>query len=238
MKKHIPNFITLINLFCGCCALVFIFHKEYVPAFWFIFFGGLADYSDGLVARMLDVKSPLGKELDSMADMVTFGIVPGAIIYTLLADHHFLENYYVGKINWAAFPAFIISVFSGLRLARFNLDTRQSDDFIGLPVPSSTMFVTGLMLIYHFDSFGLRETVSSPYFLYPVIPILSYLLVAELPMFSMKFKGKQWKGNERRIIFLLLGITLTIFLKGTAFSIIVILYVLLSLMERLFLQKN
>ena len=238
MKKHIPNFITLINLFCGCCALVFIFHKDYVPAFWFIFLGGLADYSDGLVARILDVKSPLGKELDSMADMVTFGIAPGAIIYTLLADHHLLENYFFGEINLAALPAFILSVFSGLRLARFNLDTRQSEDFIGLPVPSSTMFVTGLMLIYHFDSFGLNETISSPYFLYPVIPILSYLLVAELPMFSMKFKGKQWKGNERRIIFLLLGITLTIFLKGTAFSIIVILYVLLSLMERLFLQKN
>ena len=215
MKKHIPNFITLINLFCGCCALIFIFHKEYVTAFWFIFFGGLADYSDGLVARLLDVKSPLGKELDSMADMVTFGIVPGAIIYTLLADHFLLEKYlFDGKINWVALPAFIISVFSGLRLARFNLDTRQTEDFIGLNAPSCTMFVTGLMLIYHFDSFGLREIVSSPYFLYTVIPILSYLLVAELPMFSMKFKGKQWRGNERRITFLLLGITLTIFLRG------------------------
>ena len=238
MKKHIPNTITLINLFCGCCALVSVFNEMYVAVFWFLFFGGLADYADGFVARYLKVNSILGKELDSLADMVSFGVVPGAIIYMMLYNHPLSAGYYFQSINLMALPAFLITVFSALRLAKFNIDTRQSDDFIGLNTPSVTMFVTGLMLIYHLDSFGFGEMVYHPYFLYPIILILSYLLVAELPMFSMKFKGMKWEGNERRIIFLILGFSMLFFLKEVAFTLMVCLYVLFSFFDKIFIAKS
>jgi len=238
MKKHIPNTITLINLFCGCCALVSVFNEMYVAVFWFLFFGGLADYADGFVARYLKVNSILGKELDSLADMVSFGVVPGATIYIMLSKHPLTAGYYFQSINLMALPAFLITVFSALRLAKFNIDTRQSEDFIGLNTPSVTMFVTGLMLIYHFDSFGLGEIVFHPYFLYPIILILSYLLVAELPMFSMKFKGLKWKGNEQRIVFLFLAFTTFIFLREVSFSLMIALYVLFSVFDKIFNSKK
>lgn len=237
MKKHIPNTITLINLFCGCCALVSVFNEMYVAVFWFLFFGGLADYADGFVARYLKVNSLLGKELDSLADMVSFGVVPGAIVYMMLFNHPLTADYYFQQINLMALPAFLITVFSALRLARFNIDTRQSEDFIGLNTPSVTMFVTGLMLIFHFDSFGLGEIVFHPYFLYPIIIVLSYLLVAELPMFSMKFKGMKWKGNERRIVFLFLAFTSFAFLLEVSFSLMIALYVLFSVFDKIFNAK-
>jgi len=238
MRKYIPNAITLINLFCGCCALLSVFNEMYVAAFWFLFVGGLADYADGFVARYLEVHSPMGKELDSLADMVSFGVVPGAILYMLISNHPIAEDALFEKINLMALPAFFVTIFSCLRLAKFNLDTRQSEDFIGLNTPSVTMFVTGLMLVYHFDSYGFADMVYHPYFLYPIILILSYLLVAELPMFSMKFKGMKWQGNERRIIFLVTGITMLFFLKEVAFVLMVSLYVLFSFFDKIFLTSK
>ena len=232
MRKYIPNFITLINLFCGCCALVCISKEMYVPAFWFIFVGGWADYADGLVARSLGVNSTLGKELDSLADMVSFGVVPGMILYMMISVHPLADEYFFKEINMLALVAFLIPIFSALRLAKFNLDTRQSEDFIGLNTPSVTMFIVGLMLIFEFDSFGLGDMASHPYFLIPLILILSYLLVAELPMFSMKFKGFKWEGNQQRFIFLILGIIALIFLREVAFSLMIGLYVLFSVFER------
>jgi len=203
MRKQIPNMITLLNLFCGCSALINILYGDFLNAFTFIFIGGLADYSDGMVARWLNVKSPFGKELDSIADMVTFGVVPGAILYMLinfrltaanvgdnLSDQLVLEQ----SFSWLALPAFFVSAFAAIRLAKFNLDTRQSEQFIGLNTPACTMFVVGIMLIFQFDSFGLRPIVSNLYFLYALIPILSFLLVSELPMMAFKFKGLKWKG--------------------------------------------
>ncbi len=238
MKKNIPNAITLVNLFCGCCALICVLNEMFVPAFWFLFVGGLADYADGFVARYLGVHSVLGKELDSLADMVSFGVVPGVILYTLISNHPIAEDYVFGNIKLIALPAFFVTLFSCLRLAKFNLDTRQSEDFIGLNTPSVTMFVTGLMLIYHFDSFGMGDMVYHPYILYPTILILSYLLVAELPMFSMKFKGMKWTGNERRIVFMIIGILAVIFLKEVAFSLMIGLYVLFAFFDKIFLGKK
>lgn len=238
MRRYIPNTITLINLLCGCLALVSVFNEMYITVFWLLFIGGIADYADGFAARYLQVNSPLGKELDSLADMVSFGVVPGAILYMMLSTHPMTQDFYFEKINLMAVPAFLIPLFSALRLAKFNLDTRQSEDFIGLNTPSVTMFVTGLMLIYEFDSLGMGNMVFHPYFLYAVIVILSYLLVAELPMFSMKFKGMKWEGNERRIIFLLLGITAIVFLKEVAFSLMIGLYILFSFFDKIFLAKK
>ncbi len=232
MKKYIPNIITLINLFSGCCALVSVFSHQYMTAIMFIFIGIFADVLDGLIARSLGINSPLGKELDSFADMVSFGIVPGAILYNLLAQN-FTPNEFPQLIP-AATPAFLVTVFAGLRLAKFNLDTRQSDNFIGLPTPSCTVFIAGLLMIFHYDSFGLSDFVTSPYFLYPVILLLSFLLVAELPMFSLKFKGMQWKGNEIRIVFILLGLGLLFIIKEASFSIIISLYIIFAIIKNFF----
>ena len=197
----------------------------------FIFLGGVADYTDGLLARSLKVNTPIGKELDSLADMVTFGIVPGAILYVLLSNGLKSEISEPAGLTVAALPAFLLSIFAALRLAKFNLDTRQTNDFIGLPTPSCTMFVVGLMLIYELNSYGLKSFISSPGFLYPTILILSYLLVSEVPMFSMKFKGKQWKGNENRYAFLGIAVILLVIFRELGFSLLIALYVLFSVLQ-------
>ncbi len=230
MLRAIPHIITLSNLFCGCCALLAVFHQQYIPVFFFLLIAGFADYGDGLVARWLNLKSELGKELDSLADMVSFGLVPGAILYQLLKQGFDLNN--VDGLVVAALPAFLITLASAFRLAKFNLDTRQSDSFIGLNTPSCTMFVVGLMLIHNFNSYGLGSFVVQPEFLYPSIIVLSYLLLAELPMFSFKFKHFKWKGNEVRFIFLGLSLILLPLLKEVTFSIMVVLYVLFSLIGK------
>jgi len=235
MRKHIPNTITLINLFCGCCALVNVLNGYFIPAFFFLFVAGLADYGDGMIARILKVNSPLGKELDSLADMVSFGVVPGAILYTLLvkAQDGAID---AGHI-WFAAPGFILSLFACLRLAKFNLDTRQSENFIGLNTPAATIFVSGMMLIYEMDTLGLRDFILQPWLLYGVTALLSFLLVAEIPMISFKFKGLQWKGNEPRFLFLLLGIVLLIFVKELTFSLFVLIYVLYAVTQH-FLNRS
>ena len=231
MLKAIPHIITLSNLFCGCCALLAVFHQQYVAVFFFLLIAGLADYGDGLVARWLNVKSELGKELDSLADMVSFGLVPGAILYELLKRGFSLT--FQDEIVVVALPAFLITLSSALRLAKYNLDTRQSESFIGLNTPSCTMFVVGLMLIYHFDSYGLGNWVIQPAFLYPAILVLSYLLIAEIPMFSFKFKNFKWAGNEARFIFLGLSLILLPLLQEVTFSLMIVLYVLFSLFMRI-----
>ena len=247
MIKYIPNTITLINLFCGCAALVCVLYGYFNNAFWFLFVGGLADYLDGMVARMLKVNSPLGKELDSIADMVSFGVVPGAIIYMLLnAGFHYEDIKQGGQmmppvraalsmdLSWKALPAFLISMFAGLRLARFNLDTRQTEDFIGMATPTMTLFVVGLMLIFDHNSFGLRSIIINPIFLFAVILIFSYLMVSELRMFSFKFKGRSWEYNKIRFIFIGISVLLLIFLREAAFAAIVLAYILTVLLQVVF----
>ena len=235
MQKHLPNIITLTNLFFGCCALVSVLNEQFIPAFFFLLVAGVADYSDGMLARSLKVNSPLGKELDSLADMVSFGVVPGAILYTLLAKSFEVET--SGAVIWQALPGFSISLFACLRLAKFNLDTRQSENFIGLNTPAATIFVAGLMLIYEMDSMGLRSFVLQAWFLYAATAILSFLLVAEISMISFKFKKFQWKGNEPRFIFLVLSVVFFILFKELAFSILILIYILYSLTQH-FLIKN
>ena len=235
MRKHLPNIITLINLFCGCCALVSLLNEQFTDAFFFIIVAGVADYCDGMLARVLKVNSPLGKELDSLADLVSFGVFPGAIMYILLAEA--FGAGIDGAIVWQAIPGFAISLFACLRLATFNLDTRQSDQFIGLNTPAATIFVTGLMLIYSENTLGLRMLILQPWLLYTIIAILSFLLIAKISMISFKFKKFQWKGNEPRFIFILLGIVLLIFFKELTFSLIILVYVLYSVVQH-FLIKN
>lgn len=242
MRTYLPNTITLINLFCGCCALVCVLYGQFPQAFVYILISGIADYFDGMVARALKVNSSLGKELDSLADMVSFGVVPGAIVYILLVMtiedaviNYPMEDFVseLAGIKVAALPAFIISVFACLRLAKFNLDIRQSEGFIGLNTPACTFFILGIMLTFHYNSYGLRPYVSNIYFLYAIIPVLSYLLVSELPMMSFKFKNFSLKENRRRYGIIILGILLIAIFREVGFSLTIIAYVLFSLYEYL-----
>ncbi|MFK7809175.1 MAG: CDP-diacylglycerol--serine O-phosphatidyltransferase [Saprospiraceae bacterium] len=230
MRTNLPNILTVLNLLCGCMAIVCVLDNDFQLAFVLIFIGGMADYFDGMVARLLNVHSPFGKELDSLADMVSFGVFPAMILYVLLRTH---GGPMIGPLHLIGVPAFLLAGFACIRLAKFNLDTRQAYDFIGMPTPSCTLFIVGLMLIHHHDSFGLGQTITSPYILYPVIAIFSYLLVSEIRMFSFKFKSKKWKGNEDRIVFLILGVVLLIFLREVAFSLMILLYVIYAIYGRL-----
>lgn len=211
-----------------------------MAAFWFLFAAGWFDFADGLVARLLNVTSEHGKELDSLADMVSFGAVPGIIYYTLLSIGQNaapaaapLTELIATPISWSwyAAPALLVVLFSALRLAKFNLDTRQTENFMGVATPTSTVFATGLMLIYALDPFGWAAWALSPWVLYPSIIAFSYLLVSEHPMFSFKIKGRQWAGNETRIIFAVLAIALLLGLRTAAFPFIVGVYLIINLVS-------
>ncbi len=233
MKKNIPNFITLLNLFFGCCALASVLYGQFVQAFFFSFASGIADYLDGMCARLLKVKSPLGQQLDSLADMVSFGVVPGAIVYMLLVKGLSGQDVLPIELTLAASPAFLITLFAAIRLGIFNIDTRQTENFIGMPTPSVAMFTLGLMLIYHYKSFGLDQLVTNPVFLYLTIPVLCWLMVANFPMFGLKFKNLTWADNKIRFIFAIISLAMIIWLWEASLSFIIIAYVLFSIFENI-----
>ncbi|MBC6697469.1 CDP-alcohol phosphatidyltransferase family protein [Hymenobacter puniceus] len=247
MKKHLPNALTCMNLLCGCVALTLIlsmdpaqtrsnsFGAMFSPVIWqplvqasyLIGIAAVADFLDGLVARALHVSSPIGKDLDSLADMVSFGVVPGAILFKLLQQVLPMHGLPVGL----AYLAFTVSIFSALRLAKFNNDTRQSDSFIGLPTPACTLVVASLPLILTYDSFGVAALILNPWVLLGLTVLLSALLVAEIPLFALKFKNLTWQDNSLRFVFLLLSVALLIGLQSAAVPLIVLLYVLLSVLR-------
>ena len=228
MKKQIPNIITLLNLFFGCVAITALLSGYFFIVLYCFLLSTAMDFADGFVARLLNVSSPVGKELDSLADMVSFGVVPGMIFYVLLGGNEMTlsEGFSLDKL--LPFTGFIFSMLACLRLARFNLDTRQSVDFIGLNTPTATGFVIGLLMIYQNNTFDLGEFVSQKAFLIPTILLFSYLMISEFPMFSGKFKGIKWKGNEFRIIFILMALFEFFFFGYAAFSTLVLTYMLLS----------
>ena len=232
MKRHLPNAVTCLNLLCGCLALTEIFAGRLENGAWFVAAAALADFADGLLARALRVSSAIGKDLDSLADMVSFGVVPGAILYQLLfksavspePGFHTLA----GLGGYLPFVGFLVTIFSALRLAKFNNDTRQTTSFIGLPTPACTLVVASLPLILSHDRFGLRDVVLNPIVLLGLTVLLSGLLVAELPLFALKFKSLRWADNRRRFIFMLLAAGLLLGLQAAAVPLVVLLYVLLS----------
>ena len=228
MKRHLPNALTCLNLLCGCLALTFIFQGELVTGAYFVGIAAVADFFDGLLARALRVSSPIGKDLDSLADMVSFGVVPGVIMFKLLS--HAAE--YGGIAAWLPYASFIITIFSALRLAKFNNDTRQTTSFIGLPTPACTLVVASLPLILAQDSFDLKNIILNPWLLIGLTILLSGLLVAELPLFALKFKNLRWRGNRRRFIFVALALVLVLTLHAAGIPLAVLLYVLLSVPGR------
>ncbi|MBQ9671783.1 MAG: CDP-alcohol phosphatidyltransferase family protein [Prevotella sp.] len=199
MKKHIPNTITCCNLVSGCVATVFALYGDAPMALLWIVIGAVFDFFDGMSARLLGVSSPIGKELDSLADDVTFGVAPSSIVFSFLCGCPF-EELPESIAFFLPFVAFVMAAFSALRLAKFNLDERQTTSFIGLPTPANALF-WGALIVSMGDTLG-----ATPYGVWAVIAMVfvsSYLLVAELPLFALKFKHWGWKGNEVKYIFLL-----------------------------------
>ena len=223
IKKHIPNTITCCNLVSGCIATTFAFAGNPKMAMFWIIMGAVFDFFDGMLARLLKVSSPIGKELDSLADDVTFGVAPSAIVFSEL----FTLQYPVlqGLQTYIPYCAFLIAAFSALRLAKFNLDDRQTTSFIGLPTPANALFWGSFIIGGHTFIESFRWGV-------PLILIMiclsCYLLVAEFPMFALKFKKWSWKGNEVKYIFILSCIPMLLFLGYSAFSAIIAWYVILS----------
>ncbi len=228
MIRHIPNMLTALNLFCGCSAIVAILAGEsyWVPVLLCI--SVLADFMDGLAARLLNVSAEMGKELDSLADMVSFGVVPGTMFYVLLLDY-----FKTGEelFHFYALPAFLLTVFAGWRLALFNVDTRQTKDFIGLNTPTCTMFVLGSYMVFQTNFWGLQSYAGHPVFIGISILVLSWLMVADIRLFGNKVENFGWKGNEVRYIFFIAGVANLFLLGWLAFPVNVILYIILSLLN-------
>ena len=202
ITRHIPNMVTCCNLFSGCIAAVMAFQSNYEAAILFIILGAVFDFFDGMLARLLNVSGPLGKELDSLADDITFGFAPSAIVFSLFKEVQYPE-FMSGITEYFPYTAFIIAAFSALRLGKFNIDPRQSSSFIGLPTPANALFWGSLVVGGH--SFLTSESFNALY-LFALVLLMSYLLIAELPMFSLKFKNLSWKSNKRRYTFLVVSL--------------------------------
>lgn len=227
IKKHIPNTITCCNLICGCIATGFAFNGDYPSAFLFIVLGAVFDFFDGFAARLLHVSSAIGKELDSLADDITFGFAPATIVFSML------RSLFAPNLDWIAYAAFLIAAFSALRLAKFNLDERQSMGFIGLPTPANALFwgALSLQLTQHGALLSIPAELLAPAFLLGIV-FSCWILVSEVPMFALKFKHYGWKGNEVRYSFVAVSALMLALLGWGGFSAIVVLYVILSVLTQ------
>jgi CDP-diacylglycerol---serine O-phosphatidyltransferase len=233
MKKHIANFVTSLNILSGCIGIGMVFKGEIDIAAYMIGVAAVFDFMDGMVARLLNVKSGFGKELDSLADVVSFGVLPGIIMYSML-DIAFREN--EGISQYIPFVAFIIPVFSALRLAKFNIDSHQSDSFIGMPTPANAIFFASipLILLHQPEQIPfINNILGNPGILIILIITFSLLLVAPIPLFSLKFKDFSWSVNHMQYILIVSSIILLIFLQFFAIPIIILLYLFLSIINNL-----
>lgn len=240
IRKHIPNAITCCNLVCGCIATFNAFEASfylldnpasfrlktyyYALAVGFIILGAVFDFFDGMVARLLGVSSPIGKELDSLADVVTFGVAPSALVFTLFQEVQYPEVLEPLR-GILPYSAFLIAAFSALRLAKFNLDTRQSTSFIGLPTPANALFWGSLIVGQH--AF-LVSAKFNALFLLLFMLLFCMLLVAEIPLFALKFKNLSWADNKVKFIFVI-GCIPCLALKESCFAAIILWYMVLSM---------
>lgn len=253
IKRNIPNAITCSNLLCGCLAIVKCFEGDLVWAAYLVGIAAVLDFFDGFAARLLKVTSAIGKDLDSLADMVTFGVVPGLLMFQMIwvSLGHFdilhASKYLPASWNnssgewqtWLRYSAFLIPIFSAIRLAKFNNDTRQSESFIGLPTPANGILICSLGIIISDLHPSLVPTlIFSPYFLCGLSVLMSILLVAEIPLFALKFKHFNWRGNEIRFVFLVWSVVLLVMLQFVGVPLIILSYILFSLFNNLFLKPK
>jgi CDP-diacylglycerol---serine O-phosphatidyltransferase len=227
IKKHIPNTITCANLFSGCVGIVFAFNGLLEIAAYCVLLAGIFDFFDGLAARALGVKSVIGKELDSLADMVSFGFLPGVVMFKLLGESDYSSTYlpYLG---------FVITIFSALRLAKFNVDTRQTEDFIGLNTPMNTVMIVSLPFIKDEYPYIINSTL----LLIGLIALLSWLLVSEIRIFSFKLSNLTWQQNKYKYLFILCSVALILSFKFVAVPFILIMYIGFSIAHFWGVSKN
>ncbi|GAB7256592.1 CDP-alcohol phosphatidyltransferase family protein [Polaribacter sp. OB-PA-B3] len=235
MKKHIPNLLTLGNLFCGTIATILAVNNNFVYAGLFVVLGIFFDFFDGFAARLLNVSGELGKQLDSLADMVTSGVVPGIIMFKLIGDKQIGSVIFIDEFNLPTilpFIGLILTLGACYRLAKFNIDTRQSESFIGLPTPAMSLFVISLPLILEYSNIELvNNLIRNNYFLITITLILTYLMNAELPLFSLKFKNYAVKNNIIKYLFLMISLFMIISLQYLSIPLIITIYVILSLIS-------
>jgi CDP-diacylglycerol--serine O-phosphatidyltransferase len=236
-KKSIPNILTLLNLLSGTIAAIFAVQGELVLAAYLVFLGIFFDFFDGFAARLLNVQGELGKQLDSLADVVTSGVVPGIVLYQLLKTKNTLEilnteiiSWEPQKIEFLPFVGLLITLAAAYRLAKFNIDERQTSSFIGLPTPAASLVVLSLPLILEFTSFEFAATIiENKWFLVVLTLVLSFLMNAEIPLFSLKFKNFTWKDNQLKFVFLMCTMLLVVVFQFVAIPLVILLYIFLSL---------
>lgn len=232
ITKYIPNTFTLANLFCGCLAVLFAVNDRMEYAACFVALGIFFDFFDGFFARKLRVTSAVGLQLDSLADMVTSGLVPGIVMYQLLNQASGLpwgedQVAYAPNLGWFGLA---ITLASAYRLAKFNVDERQTSSFIGLPTPANAILILSFPLIVMFEEYAFAKALlTNPYFLLVITALSCILLNAELPLFALKFKNFSWKDNVQRYVFLILCIVLLLTLQYLAIPIIIFIYIVMSL---------
>lgn len=247
MKKHIPNAITLLNLFSGCIAVILAVNDDFVAAALFVFLGIFFDFFDGFAARKLNVSSPLGLQLDSLADMVTSGLAPGIVMYKLilLSDGHYVD--YIETSHWQEYSGLIstklqilpllgllITLASAYRLAKFNIDEDQQTYFKGLPTPANALLILSLPLIIEFQNSDLiNSIILNKWFLIGLTFLSCYILNANIKLFALKFKNYGFNDNVMRYIFLILCVVLLVVLQFAAIPLIIILYIFLSVLDNL-----
>ena len=244
MKKHIPNFVTLLNLFCGSIAVIFAVHNNFVATAFFVFLGIFFDFFDGFLARKLEVQSALGIQLDSLADMVTSGLVPGIVMFKLLATSADATSQVATLDDWTTNSAFSIGIpliallglcitlASCYRLATFNIDEDQQTFFKGLPTPANALLVLSLPLIVEFQHSNFATNlILNPYFLVGFTLLSCYLLNSKIKLFALKFQDYSWANNQLIYILMLSAVILLVLFQFMAIPLIIILYILLSLIK-------
>ncbi len=226
VRKNLPNAITCANLFSGCLGIVFAFQNNLLFASYAIFIAAIFDFFDGFAARMLKAYSSLGKELDSLADMVSFGVLPSAILYQLFLQAPQIDN----LSKYLNFIAFLIPVFSAWRLAKFNIDDRQAEIFIGLPTPANAILIASFPFILK-QGYFYSDYILNPYFLSCFVLVMCVLLVAEIPLISLKFKNYTFDENIYRYLLLVLSAIVIVMFKFAAIPIIIFIYIILSIIQ-------
>jgi len=224
--RHLPNALTSANLICGCLGIIAVFSYP-VEAAYFVWASCFFDFLDGFVARLLKVSSPIGKQLDSLADVVSFGVLPAMAMFRWID--------YNADTGWMPYVALLIVVFSALRLAKFNIDENQTDSFIGVPTPANALFITALVFLPE----SIRTLIFTGPVLVGITVVFSLMLVAPIKLFALKFKNFRWSGNEVRFTFLALAVLLLAILQAGALPFIILSYIVISLVSRLLgVEKN
>ncbi len=242
IKSSVPNFITSLNLLCGALSAFFALNGRIDIAAILIFAGALFDFTDGFAARMLKAYSPMGKELDSLADMISFGFAPMAILHMMMKKivfGDFSSDFFQQDVvnQMIVLSPFVITVFSGLRLAKFNVDTRQSESFIGLTTTATGLFLASLGFVFVHGENWLNDLIQNQWVLLAFVPVFSFLLVSEIPMFSLKFKNFKILPNIDKYILLLSGLLFIIWLGIGGIAIVIALYVVFSIVKLIFSNK-